>query len=340
MANNLNYQVFPSEIEPRTVEFTVADWRKTDTFLVNVYVGSGCLAMIILFLVIEFIFLIYFNAQGYSPQSGAAAIAFLISLVCSIGTVLLIGRIIDKVRMSTIENKMSAEINEKETARANEEAKSLTASVNHIYESSVKLAAELSEDIKEASLWLEDAEGEYEENAFSSFWDSIEDAARHLADYNNKLGRITQNAQTYYDKLEGRKHNFPSFPVTNRTIPDPSSAISEFHRVVRLGQTNFQFANIWEHRRTRKVMIAGFHSLAEAVNSISYTIEESISDLQESISSVTAKAVEEEIKTREVIADTGKKINKRLVEQNRMLDNIQHDRKPKFKDTPRKKLED
>ena len=40
MANNLNYQVFPNEIEPRTVEFTVADWKKKDNLLVNLYLGT------------------------------------------------------------------------------------------------------------------------------------------------------------------------------------------------------------------------------------------------------------------------------------------------------------
>jgi hypothetical protein len=320
MMDNLNYQIFPSEIEPKTVTYTVADWRKRDNFWANLYVGGGCLLMIGLYAVCIVTLTLIFNARGEDRGIGWVFLAML----GPIGFVLLIGRLLDKVRISAIENRISTELNNKETIRANEEAKSLTSKVTHAYESSIKLAAELSEDIKEASLWLEDAEGEYKENAFSSFWDSIEDAARHLADYNNKLSRISTNAQVYYEKLKGRKHNFPTFPITNSTIPDASSVISEFHRVVRLGQTNFQFANIWEHRRTRKAMIAGFHSLAEAVNGISYKIEESISDLQGSISSDVAIAVEEEIKTREAITDTGRNIDKRFSEQNRLLDNQHH----------------
>ena len=84
-------------------------------------------------------------------------------------------------------------------------------------------------------------------------------------------------------------------------------------------------------------MMAGFRYLGEAVNNLGYAIEDSISNLQESISSDLAKSVEEGIKTRGLLADTGKKLDKRLLEQNRMLDNIQHGRKPRFKDTPSKK---
>lgn len=94
-----------------------------------------------------------------------------------------------------------------------------------------------------------------------------------------------------------------------------------------MGQTNFQFANIWEHRRTREVLIAGFRTLGEAINNLGATIEYSVSDLQRSISSDIANLVEEGIRTREAF-------DKRMVEQNRMLDNIQHHRKPEITDRP------
>lgn len=99
--------------------------------------------------------------------------------------------------------------------------------------------------------------------------------------------------------LNDREHTFPVFPVQLNTIPDPSDEIEELRRIVRLGQTNFQFANIWEHRRTREVSIAGFRTLGEAVNDLGATIEYSISNLQQSVSSDLARVVDEQIKTRE-----------------------------------------
>lgn len=79
------------------------------------------------------------------------------------------------------------------------------------------------------------------------------------------------------------------------------------------------YANIWEHRRTRKAIVEGFRTLNEAINNLGDTIDYSISNLQGSISSDTAKVVQEQIKNRE-------SVDKRLLEQNRMLDNIQHNR--------------
>jgi hypothetical protein len=94
-----------------------------------------------------------------------------------------------------------------------------------------------------------------------------------------------------------------------------------------MGQTTFQFANIWEHRRTREVMIAGFRTLGDAVNNLGPAVEGSLSGLQQSVSSDVARLVQEEIKTRD-------SLDSRMMEQNRMLDNIQHHRKPGITDRP------
>jgi hypothetical protein len=105
--------------------------------------------------------------------------------------------------------------------------------------------------------------------------------------------------------------------------------VNELRRIVRMGQTNFQFANIWEHRRTREVLIAGFRTLGEAINNLGTTIEYSISYLQQSVSTDMAKLIQEEIRSREAL-------DKRLLEQNRMLDNLQHHREPGMTDSPSK----
>jgi hypothetical protein len=246
-----------------------------------------------------------------------------LSMLGPIGFVLLIGRLLDKVRISAIENRISTELNNKEAIRANEESQSLTSGVIRTYESSIKLAAEISEHTEQASLWLKTAEGEYSDNAFSPYWDAIEKVVRHLAAYDKKIGTLSSNAESYYQSLRGRKHTFPSFPVKPATLPNVSPILNEFRRVIRLGLTNHQFAIIWEHYKDRKVMIAGFHHLGEAVNNLGHVIEDSISHLQDSISSDLAKSVEDGIKTREVIADAGKAVDKRLLEQNQILDKRQ-----------------
>src|ERR1039457_979188 len=135
------------------------------------------------------------------------------------------------------------------------------------------------------------------------------------------MKQASRLADDYYKGLNGRSHTFPAFPVNNANLPSPSSVMSEFRRIVRMGQTNFQFANIWTHRRTQKIMIAGFQTLGEAVNNLGSTVENAVFGLQQSVSSDVARLVQEEIKTRDTL-------DSRMLEQNSMLDNIQRHRKP------------
>lgn len=207
------------------------------------------------------------------------------------------------------------------------EAGSLTSSLLQTYESSTNLANELRQHLSHVSLLLQQADNEYRDNAFAPFWDAVENAALHLAAFNDKANRLSGNAKEYYNKLNGRKHTFPSFPVQITTIPDASPMTKEFRRVVRMGQTNHDFADIYEHRRTREVLIAGFRTLGEAVNNLGSTLEASIYSFQQCVSSDLAKALEQEIRTRETL-------DKRMAEQNRMLDNLQHHRKPETNDKP------
>ncbi|HEX8396319.1 MAG TPA: hypothetical protein VF644_02660 [Pyrinomonadaceae bacterium] len=252
--------------------------------------------------------------------------------------------------ISDLEKARTEKANQERMKRDAGEAEYLTSNLLNNYNSSINLTKEVSKCLKQASIWLNKAEKEFNSNAFSPFWDAIEKAAIWLGNYNQKLKRISQNADDYYQKLNGEKHNFPDFPVKPKDLPDPSFVINEMRRITRLGQTNFQFANIWEHRRTRTAIVDGFRTLNEAVNNLGGTIENSISNLQSSISSDMARAVQEQIRTRgsienvqrsvEISRESNEKlsasIDKRLLEQNRMLDNIQHDRKPRLKDTPSK----
>jgi hypothetical protein len=244
---------------------------------------------------------------------------------------------------------------EDELYRLTNEAESLTLSLEKTFQSSIELSNALHKHFSQASIRLQEAKKEYEESAFSPFWDAVESAAEHLAICNKKANKLSRHADDYYRKLDGRKHTFPVFPAQLNTIPNPSDEIEELRRLFRLGQTNYYFSDTLEQRKTRTVMIAGFRTIGDAVNNLGSRIEDSISDLRRSISSDTAKVVDEQIKTRESVdsvrdsadktreliersrdsADkTGASIDNRLLEQNRMLDNIQHDRKPKSGDTP------
>lgn len=328
MTTEHKYKVFPDE--PKPIQKIEPNIKEAE----GISMGWGCLVWGGIYVVLGMPVMLV--VRHMYKIDGEAGIGGTVGIISATAVTIIVHYYLKSERAAQIAYRRTTEAKENEDARVIREAASVTTDLRHIYESSSTLAAEISEHIKEVSLWLENAEEEYKENAFAPFWDAIEEAAHDLSAYDEKVKRIAKDAKNYYQALDKRKHSFPLFPVQPETIPDASPVLNEFRRVVRLGLTSPTFALIWEHYKDRKVMMAGFRYLGEAVNNLGYVIEDSISNLQESMSSDVAKIVEAEIKTREVIADTGKKIDKRLLEQNRMLDNIQHNRKPKFKDTPSK----
>ena len=131
------------------------------------------------------------------------------------------------------ERKSIEAANEQEVRRVNSEAASLTSSLVKTYEHSAELAPTFPAQLNQASSWLRTAEGEYEASAFSPFWDAVENAAKHLADFNQQAHQMSRYADEYYRKLSGRKHSFPVFPVRLATIPWPAA------RMVSLGLNVF-----------------------------------------------------------------------------------------------------
>jgi len=319
MSGDLNYRVLPNEAKkkpiPNTDRIPLTD--SEDKSVKNL---DGCLGVIL--------------GVGIAIFVGAASRNLLLALVIAGAIVALIAIGVRQSSISDLERKKAddakkgvAYLNDNELRRVEGEAASMTSSLLRTYQTSQGLLTELPQHLSRASSLLQEAQREFNDSAFSPFWDAVENAARQLAAFDDKTKQLTQHATAYYRSLEGRKHTFPSFPLKKRAMPDATSVLNELRRVVRMGQTNFQFANIWEHRRTREVLIAGFRTLGEAVNNLGATIEYSISDLQHSVSSDVAKLVEQEIKTRETL-------DGRMADQNRMLDNIQSHRKPSVTDHP------
>jgi hypothetical protein len=321
MSADSKYRVLPHEAKATPIP-TADSLPLTDSEQKNAKNINGCLAAAIGVGVVILV----------SVASGNIGVGLVISL-------LVVGTLQVSIRLSSIsdlarkkaaaEKQRAAHANDSEVRRVEGEAASLTTSLMWTYDTSLTTVAELPRHLENAGNLLRQAESEYQENAFAPFWDAVESAARHLAEFNDKTKQLTQNAAGYYRGLEGRKHTFPAFPIQSQTIPDATPVLTELRRVVRMGQTNFQFANIWEHRRTREVLIAGFRTLGEAVNNLGTTIEYSIQDLRHSVSSDLARVIEEQIKSRELV-------DQRMLEQNRMLDNIQSHRKPTTTDRPSK----
>lgn len=114
----------------------------------------------------------------------------------------------------------------------------------------------------------------FNEGAFSPFWDAIEEAIISLMEYNEELLNLNDRYLTYSKLLESENHNFINHPMEKAILLDIESLNKEILTLVSEAQKNFQFATIWEQRRTREVLIGGFNNLDDALLNINQTIKQ------------------------------------------------------------------
>lgn len=168
----------------------------------------------------------------------------------------------------------------------------------------------LRQALTTADGWISHAEHEYQQRAYGPFWEAIERTAENLAVADASARILKASSQKYQSLLHRREHDFPSQPI-RALIPDPSPTIRKFGATVRKGQTDFQFAAIWEQRATRMAVIKGFGSVGEAVSGIASRVSEGLTDLRSQVSG--------EFRT---ITDGQQETLTVLEQQDRKLDNL------------------
>lgn len=129
------------------------------------------------------------------------------------------------------------------------------------------------------------AEASFRENHFRHYWEAIETAVYEMDQMSKLSAGFGETATQYRDNLNGRKHNLPTFAelTTNLPRPDPRATVAEFDRVLRLGETNRDFAGYLNERVTIKVLVEGFKTLAEAVDHIGERLVSAISSMERTI---------------------------------------------------------
>ena len=135
-------------------------------------------------------------------------------------------------------------------------------------QSARKSKSRLQKDLDAADLKLSEAEREFKARAFGPFWDAVEQAALSLESYRVGLGNLEYVVRQYESTLRNHSHTFPSWQFAIGPPPGPSESLGRLKTVVRDGQTDFEFANIFEHRRTRDVLISGFEHLGAALDGL------------------------------------------------------------------------
>src|ERR1051326_3319112 len=163
--------------------------------------------------------------------------------------------------------------------RARAEANKRTQEAQLLLEKIQDLRRRSNAHLREAERQLAVANGEFQATAYAPFWDAVEAAALNLDKLASCLRALPTAVGAYRKLLTGRQHTFPLNVVNPKALPQPEDQLRQFRALVRLGQTDISFATIWEHRRTREVLIAGFRTLAEGIANIEETVRVAMRDL-------------------------------------------------------------
>ena len=177
------------------------------------------------------------------------------------------------------------ELAKREAQKAQENRQlSLRNQSNELIASTKSVISKLPSDIDAGERALDDAEVEFQEGAFAPFWDAIERAINHLGYFDRNVQTIVNNSKIYIMLTADLEIDQHFLDLSINDMPDARNTSSRLQNIVRQAQKNFQFATIYEQRKTNQILVAGFGSLAEALNNMSYRIEESISCLSDTIS--------------------------------------------------------
>ncbi len=186
--------------------------------------------------------------------------------------------------------------------------------------------------IQAAEKYLDQAVIEFHERAFAPYWDAVESAINNLGYFDQSISKIVANKNKHEEFIVQLDNEPPSFSVSATNLPNARNTSERMRKVVRQAQKDFEFATIYEQRKTNQILVAGFGSLANAINNMTYRIEDSISSLSSAIS-VSFEEQNELLREQlgeinDSIKTEGKQRRDHEEKEREMLDNIQSRRKP------------
>lgn len=270
--------------------------------------------------------LIFWNAQ-----LGTDVAAFAILAIPA-------GLIIGFIQPINADSKAKAEAEEAERKRLAEEAARLDSecrSLAGLREVSHSKFYSLDQLVSSASGWLDIAEKEFKERAFAPFWDALEHAANFLGAYHQNIGDIKTTASQYEQRRSRLTVSVPVFDVPDSGMPDARPLASRLTSLGRAGQKDFQFATIYEQRKTNQLLYSGFGTLAAGLERMQYAITDALDDLSTTLGTrlddllaVSHSQAEAFSGFSQAAAKHFEESERETKKQSEMLDNIQRGKKP------------
>ncbi len=155
---------------------------------------------------------------------------------------------------------------------------------------------------RDAKKALGRAENHFNHRAYSPFWDQIEKAALELVRFSQNLADLSSCLERYSNAITHYHGVATLFPVTSEEFKKlhrlgKQNALAErMAGLVYKAQRDFEFANIYEHRktnktlaRTNKILETGFKDLADVLEGVGDQITDHIADLNGTLQDYNAE---------------------------------------------------
>jgi hypothetical protein len=190
-----------------------------------------------------------------------------------------------KVKQLRLRREEKARVAAHKMAQQNYQSELMT-----VCDDSLKAFEVLPKELMDAEALLDQAEVDFEEGAFAPFWDSVEQAAMRIGHFDGRVEKINHNLKRYVELSKIYEAEAPRFPIvidSVRGMIAGNTAADRMKEIVRKAQRNFEFASIYEQRKTNEILIVGFTNLAQVLDGIGRRLSESIDELSTQVSEMS-----------------------------------------------------
>ena len=247
-------------VRPREPYLTAVERRDGPEASASVFFTAGGLALV--FIAVPLI-------RSLEPYGSAVAVLAVVGVPVLTGVaVMYLWR---KVRRELWYDRQEAEAKDNYRRlkdRAREEAASTTKELHDLCKQANTKLRILPRFLKQAESHLGQAKQEFEASAFSPFWEQIKSALEDLARLQIGISDLVSDLKRYRETLAGRDHTFPDSLPLSGSVPNIGGATRKLRRLVRMGQTDPNFALIWEHHKEQAILLEGFETLSEGIENL------------------------------------------------------------------------
>ena len=145
---------------------------------------------------------------------------------------------------------------------------------------------------------LEKAERNFTERRFGPFWDAVDNTSTNLLGCRDLIRELTEDVRDYNARRLSLDFTFfpelkSEFTPFRPTLPEIGFVASDLKTLVRAAETDYEFASIYENRKTNVLLAKGFSNLIEGILHLGTEISGAITDLSSEVGDLSSKVGEE-----------------------------------------------